>query len=267
MKNTCSLVYFSPTASTRMILERIAEGLEAQVDIVLDITPSKNRAQEPPQFTKGPVLIGAPVYGGRLPRDAVQYFNTMKAAGVPAVAVVLYGNREYEDALLELKNICKDRGFITVAGAAFIGEHSFSSSRIPIASNRPDESDLKKAFAFGRRIAGLLDQIPEHGVPELEVPGNFPYKAGMAANPADFIDVLEDCDACGICAAVCPKDAIDEDDYFSTDNESCIHCCACIKSCPRSARVMADGPFKDISKWLYDNYSTRKEPETFVLQI
>ncbi len=56
-----------------------------------------------------------------------------------AIAVVVYGNRNYDDALIELKDILESDGFKVVAGAAFIGEHSFSKT---LAKNRPDEKDM-----------------------------------------------------------------------------------------------------------------------------
>jgi hypothetical protein len=98
------------------------------------------------------VVIGAPVYAGRVAKDAVDYFKTINGAGSLAILVVLYGNREFEDALLELKNIAIDQGFIPFAASAFIGEHSFSSKEFLIAFNRPDEDDLKKLFYLENRL-------------------------------------------------------------------------------------------------------------------
>lgn len=65
---------------------------------------------------------------------------------------VMYGNREYEDALLELNNIVVEAGFQPVAGGAFIDEHSFENDSTPIAKGRPDIKDLQKATEFGRTI-------------------------------------------------------------------------------------------------------------------
>ena len=53
----------------------------------------------------------------------------LQAHNTPAVCVVVYGNRAYDDALLELKDILTERGCRPIAGAAFIGEHSFSDCR------------------------------------------------------------------------------------------------------------------------------------------
>jgi ferredoxin len=264
LENT-TLLYFSPTATTQTILKEITKGLAKNVSNAIDITKPEIRTQPSPGFGNDLVLIGAPVYGGRLPKDAVDYFKTLKAKGTPAVLVVLYGNREFEDALIELKNIAIDCGFVPLAAAAFIGEHSFSNDEFSIAPNRPDKDDLEKAFSFGEQITGLLNGVenPTDLIP-VDVPGNFPYKQDFSMGPFAFIDVTDDCDDCGICAIACPKNAIDEENGYSTLDEHCIYCCACIKACPQSARILKNGPIKDKAKKLSEVCAQRKEPQTFL---
>jgi len=263
-KNT-SLVYFSPTKTTQTILEEIAKGIGKDDIAVIDITKPEIRSQPAPAFKNDLVLIGAPVYGGRLPKDAADYFKTIKASGSLAVLVVVYGNREFGDALLELKNLAVDCGFAPVAGAVFIGEHSFSNDEFKIAHNRPDKDDLEKAFSFGQQIGQLLtsSENPEK-LPQIEVPGNFPYKDGMSLASFQFIDVTDDCDGCGICITACPKNAIDESNHYLTIDENCIFCCACIKACPLQARILKQGPIREKSKALSENCVQRKEPQTFI---
>ena len=258
------LIYFSPTRTTRRILEEIVKGMGREAATVTDITQPDIRSQKPPVFREGLVLMGAPVYSGRLPKDAARYFSELKAHGALAVPVVLYGNRAYEDALLELKNTAEACGFASLAAGAFIGEHSFSGQDYIIAPNRPDKADLAKAFAFGQKIAGLLESIQVSGdIGPLTVPGQFPYKEAVALGPMDFIQVTEDCYGCGVCIPACPANAIDEANRYAARPERCIYCCACIKACPPGARIMKEGFLKGIAKMLSENCSARKEPETF----
>lgn len=260
-----SLIYFSPTSTTGIVLEEIARGLGYDSPDVIDITRPEIRNQPAPKFDNNLVLIGAPVYAGRIAKDAVDYFNTLTGAGSLAVLVVLYGNREFEDAMLELKNLASERGFVPFAAGAFIGEHSFSDNEFLIAKNRPDEDDLEKAFLFGKKIADLLNTIetPKDVIP-VEVPGNFPYRDGMANGAFSFISVTDDCDDCGLCVSACPKNAVDESNRYSTIDPECIFCCACIKACPQQARVLKDGPIKEKAKWLSETYAQRKEPQTYL---
>ena len=180
--------------------------------------------------------------------------------------MVLYGNRAYEDALLELKNLVRANGFIPIAAGAFVGEHSYSTDARPIAQGRPDTSDLDTAFAFGRKInekAVALSSLPS---PEaLTIPGNASYKDLHAPMRQSPITREELCTLCGTCAVVCPTQVITVyDAAVTTDQSGCIACCACIKSCPTQARIYTVPRINDVTQWLYDNCSERKEPELFL---
>ena len=58
-----------------------------------------------------PLLVVMPVYGGRLPAIAVQRLREIRGNDSPAIAVVVYGNRAYDDALLELRDVLTANGF------------------------------------------------------------------------------------------------------------------------------------------------------------
>jgi ferredoxin len=259
-----TVVYFSPTATTKTVLDAIAKGTGYEVDSY-DITLFQAREKIPHKLDTSLILFGAPVYSGRVPKVAAECFKQLSASGIAAVPVVVYGNREYEDALLELKDICIQCGGVPVAAGAFIGEHSFSTPPAPIAPGRPDEKDLALAVEFGQKIGRLMESI-EQEKPDVKisVPGNFPYKKPAVNSGVPFIDVTDDCTACGTCVTVCPVDAIDKEEGYCTLDDVCVHCCACIKTCPESARIMKDGPFKEIAARLNQTCGVRKEPETFL---
>ena len=73
-----------------------------------------------------------------------------------AVFVATYGNRDYEDSLLELKNIFEDNGFKTLAASTFVTEHSSTSK---LATKRPNAKDLSIAYDFGKKIKVKLDNL------------------------------------------------------------------------------------------------------------
>lgn len=53
---------------------------------------------------------------------------------------------------MELDAFASDRGFKVIAGATFVGEHSYSTQQNPIAAGRPDADDLQFAETFGAKI-------------------------------------------------------------------------------------------------------------------
>ena len=262
------LIYFSPTGTTKKVLESIAQGINAEDIDHIKLTLPDGAQQADPSLSDELVIIGAPVYGGRLPVDAIDRFKQLRARQTLAVLIVVYGNREFEDALLELKNVAIALGFHPIAGGAFIGEHSFATQDLPIANGRPDDQDLQKAFDFGVKIKDKVIglQSPDTQV-ELDVPGSFPYQAGGARPmPVSPVTIEDMCTVCGTCADVCPTAAISINGRVATTIELCIRCCACIKSCPEEARVMENSKWKDIAKWLNENCGARKEPQLFGIE-
>lgn len=259
------LVYFSPTKTTKQIIEAIAEGTQYESIAHLDLTPPEEKSMVLEDLNEL-VIIGAPVYGGRIPIDAVIRLRRLKAHGIPAVVVVVYGNREYEDALLELRDIAFETGFRPVAGGAFIGEHSYSTEEKPVAHGRPDADDVDKAKEFGRAIREKVRGKATRGdIQPLYVPGDFPYKE-RSERSNDLTPVTREdlCIKCSRCSEVCPKAAIIISAAVETDPHLCIFCTACVKSCPSSARVWEHPRIIRGREWLHSNCSMRKEPKIYL---
>jgi ferredoxin len=261
-----TLVYFSPTGTTRQIVEGITKGIHAGSVTRIDLTPPTGKDQGVREVKADAAIIGAPVYGGRIPVTAVSRLQSLKATNTPAVIVVVYGNRAYEDALVELQDLAVESGFTPVAGGAFIGEHSFHTDDTPIAKGRPDKKDLKKAREFGETIHATVEEYDALGeIPPLPVPGTHPYKErGHSLDAISPITIEKLCILCGKCAEVCPTAAITVTTEVMTDQEACIRCCACVKNCPTDARVMTHPRIKKTALWLSTDYRERREPEIYL---
>ena len=262
------LIYFSPTGTTQKVLASIAKGLNVEAVEHINLTLPKEAQQTILPFSNELAIIGAPVYGGRLPVDAIKRLKMLKASKTLAILVVVYGNREFEDALLELKNLAIELGFNPVAGSAFIGEHSFATKDVPIANGRPDSLDVQKAMDFGARIKDkvIALRIPEAQI-DFKIPGRFPYEGGVRSMVVSPVTKEDKCIVCGTCASVCPNAAISINARVATQIELCIRCCACVKNCPTGARVWEDSTMIKIAGWLNENCSTRKEPQIFGIDV
>lgn len=258
------LVYFSPTGTTKAIIQGMTRGINQSTVELIDITKPDARKKQLQTSENELLVVAVPVYMGRVPDLLIEWLHTIKAHNTPTVCIVVYGNRVYDDALLELKDIMIKCGGIPIACAAYIGEHSFSSSEIPTAEARPDVSDLNYAELFGCKInEKLLSVLSIDDIYDIIVPGDYPYRGDTKLWNVDFIEISNECTQCGVCAEGCPTYAIDSENSNLIDKEKCITCCACIKSCPQNARTMKPSPVKERAILLNNLYKERKEPVFF----
>lgn len=178
----------------------------------------------------------------------------MKGNGQKAVAVVVYGNREYEDALLETKDALEANGFQVIAAAAFIAEHSIVRS---IAAGRPDADDETICRQFAVDVMAKADDAAP-----VQVPGYSPYKE---LKPSVFHPAAsESCIKCGACAEQCPMSAIPLDDPSQTNNDFCINCMRCIQVCPQQCRALPDAFLTMITQMLNQDATRYKTPVVFL---
>ena len=130
--NTVWAAYFSATDTTKTVVTQIAKELARHTGRPLetfDFTLPQTR-KTPKAFGPGDLVVfGTPVYAGRVPNLLIKYVASVQGNGALAVPVVCYGNRHYDDALMELRNTLRDGGFHPVAGAAFSCQHAFSPSQ------------------------------------------------------------------------------------------------------------------------------------------
>lgn len=265
-------MYFSPTGTTRRIVCRIArEGSRGmspeRAPADLDFTLPATRTRGASFLERDLVVFGVPVYAGRVPKMLLEYLSTVHGNGALAVAVVVYGNRDYGDALLELTDLLEAQGFIVTAAAAFIGEHSYSRT---LAQGRPDADDLTLATRFADRVsAKLAGSAPKKKV---LAKGARPYREMPRARneKGELIDLSQAkpqtssaCLNCKRCLDLCPVGSINRDDVSRIEG-ICIRCNACVKLCPAGAKSFSDSDYLFMKNRLETHCTQRREPEFFL---
>lgn len=267
-------VYFSATDTTKKVVTAIADeaakvlGAErADYDFTLPAMRQEGFQAEADDL----VVFGTPVYAGRVPNVLLKYLATIQGNGALAVPVVLFGNRNFDDGLVELRDILENTGFHTIAAAAFVGEHSFSKT---LAAGRPDAEDMAEAVSFADRLAKKVQELADGVIPEkIEVEG-VPYPYRGYYQPRDRKDVSIDirkvkpltsdaCNNCKICADVCPMGSISHENVREFTG-ICIKCGACIKKCPLQAKYYEDEGYLYHKVELEEGYARRASISIFL---
>ena len=249
------LVTFSPTRTSRCIGEAIARGTSYENIRIQDLTYEVEETPiEVPAETL--LVVAVPVYGGKVAPPALKRMSGLKVAGAPAVLVALYGNRAYEQALVELESFVTGKGAQVVAAGAFVGEHSYSVEAYPVAAGRPDAQDIQMAETFGRNIRLKLDKEPVGTVNAADLPDRAMATEEMLRFRTDVQAALKGGAVVPQTPKVeCPTQAIVAGEETATIADRCIRCCACVKVCPQQARTF-DTPF---SALLSKHFGEQKE--------
>lgn len=223
-------IVFSPTGGTLKVADVFATAIGSDI-IQVDLTNPKTNFSAFSICSDDVCIIAVPSYGGRVPAVAISRLKQLRGGQARAILISVYGNRAYEDTLLELRDTLLAMDFRCVAGVAAIAEHSIMHN---FAAARPDETDLEELKSFASTIVGKLQSNDD--AEDLLLPGKSPYRQynGVPMKPA----AGRKCTKCGLCAAHCPVEAIPIATPNETDLTKCISCMRCISICPSKARTV-----------------------------
>lgn len=263
-------IYFSGTGTTEQAVQRLCktlgDALALPVKSICINNPSLR--EEIQTLTSTELLvIGCPTYAGRLPNLLLPYFqNNIKGDNTMAVAVSLYGNRNVDDALMELCLTLEQNNCIPIGAAAVIGQHVFAPA---LGTNRPDKADFRALDDLAKAIVEKLqqDETPQ----AVTVIGNNPLRPYYTPRdrygyPINILKVRpkthkRKCNKCGICIKSCPVSAISPDPSVVVG--PCMKCGACLKICPTQAKYYDDGGFQFHKDELEATYQAPQKTQIF----
>lgn len=250
MSDKMEVYYFSPTGGTKRVSSIFTDAMEKEV--VWHDLGSKETMGE--KLEGEMIVVAAPVFGGRIPSVVREKMEKLSGMGKMAVTIAVYGNRAYDDALLEMNDILIKRGFTVIASGAFVAQHSMAPE---VGAGRPDQEDEKEIRKFAEAVKNSTSTENIH------VPGNHPYKPemNMPVTPLS----LPSCTMCGKCARVCPTNAVSiTDGKVATDAEKCIFCMTCTYGCPEKARILPPPLQQKMEQMLGALKNVRNKNEIFL---
>lgn len=249
-------VYFSPTGTTKKVVQTLSTTMEGQIKEI-DLSDSNFLEDEYSFCREDVVIVGVPSFGGRmvvLARNRISKF--FLGNGAKAIIIATYGNRAYDDQLLEMYDLMNDCGFEVVGAIGAVCRHSIVNE---VASNRPNEKDIETLHKFSKVIQDHMNE--KHS---FNLPGNRPFKEARQHFP--FLPITSDaCNGCGMCVNTCVHHAITlKDGIAHTNNDECISCMRCIQVCPMHARALEPEVYASVREKMLKNCSSYKEYELFI---
>jgi ferredoxin len=240
------IAWYSATGNTRKLAGVLADELMAlghEVDLA-DMLCDEARLEDYDR-----VGLAFPVMIFRVPNPVVDFIQRLPRQKSEKTAFALItsggGPARTDAILLELlvkKNIslahCKE----IVCGDSYIPFRKWLKAFQK--RGHPDESDEKAARGFAKQAAGESEGRwkPKSGLDRwffhLFIARTAPLNAGRSFLGKRRLD-RNLCNGCGLCARVCPAEAVTLTEGKSvTDTEKCIGCCACFNNCPEAALLL-----------------------------
>lgn len=246
---------FSPKGGTKKAAKAMTSEWSKTVETI-DLSDASGNFGECVFQKEDIILIALPSYGGRVPGLAAERLLKMRGNAARCILLCVYGNRAYEDTLVEMEDIAKECGFTVIAAVSAVAEHSIMHQ---FATGRPDEEDIRQLKAYAKDIHEKI----KTGVVNMKsrIPGSRPYKKAGGAGLVP--KVSSDCDKCGLCAKQCPAQAIALHNVKDADSRKCISCMRCVAICPHSARKVNGVMVSIASLAIKKACSARKKCELF----
>ena len=166
-------LYYSPVGGTAIMTERLARSIRDMLD---DCSPEdvtleccdllKEQAAGIKVDEESVVVIGMPVYVGKIPLPAAGALRKIAGNGAMTIASVSYGGRSYGNALYELKSLAEDCGFRPVGAGAFL--ISYMARRGSARSSAP-ALDTEAMAEFSNAAAAKIARLAGCEIEELKI--------------------------------------------------------------------------------------------------
>ncbi len=247
-------IIFSPTGGTEKVSRALAANWPSAE--LVDLSDAEGDYAKTIFWPEDVALIAMPSFGGLAPQIALERLSRVKGNGARCILAAVYGNRAYEDTLIQMEDTAEKCGFQIIAAVSAVAEYSIMRR---YAAGRPDRADCGQLADFGRKID---EKLRRGDLSKPAIPGNRPYKKAGGAGLVPKAD--PSCTECGLCAKRCPVRAIDPKAPKRTNPKKCISCMRCVSVCPQKARKVNGAMVSVAALAIKKACSGHKENELFL---
>lgn len=242
------LFYFSGTGNTRYIAHRICETLnEHEYDakaVSIENLPTKQAQIMIDNASM--VGIGWPIYGSDAPKIVKDFVKNMPIVENKPLLTFCTQMLFSGDGAIVMSRKLGAKGYVQKWAMQFNMPNNLSVRGIPVSCSDDysvhEESYLKQA----RKKADYLAFMVLKNVEEIRGATVFHTIAAMSQRPAframhgaveKMIKINSDCSGCGLCAGICPTNALKIVDgkAVRAKSEECTLCVRCVDFCPSNA--------------------------------
>ncbi len=230
------VIFFTGTGNSRIIAERIAEGLgEACLDSFGAI---RRRAYETYE-SDTPWIFVAPTYAWRLPKVFEEFLLESEFQGSPDAYFVMTCGDDIGNADWYIRKLCKKKG-LTYHGVKGIKMPENYTAMFDVPGQEEVDEIIRAALSEADRIVRFikerLDLFDHHRRRGDNIKSRFInqpfYRLFVNAKGFHTTDL---CNGCGFCEQHCPCSNIHMISGKPSWGEHCTHCMACINGCPQLA--------------------------------
>ena len=219
-------LYFSPTGGTKRVLDILISAWDCEKEYI-DLSDRNNTSINISFISDDICVVAVPTFSGRVPQFIIPKLHKIQGNGIKAILVTAYGNRAFDDTLLELKDTMEGCGFICSCAIAAVTRHSVLPR---YGEGRPDSADIEELKQFSKKCKEIMDKACLTVI----VHGNKPYRKYLSIPIKPKAN--KQCIKCGLCYQKCPVHAISNKNYKICDTKKCISCLQCVSICPKKAR-------------------------------
>ena len=240
MEGFILIFYFSATGNSEYVARKIATKEHDKVISIPEAIVNKEYEYHLKEHEK--VGFVMPVYFGGLP-TIVSYFLERLALfnvrGVYFYHILTSGGKTGEASLL-LNKIIQKKGYTLSAsyGVSMVDNY-IPMYRMPNevdAKNKLDEAEEQiEVICKAIHNCAYGDQNTVKGLMAKQFT-NFSYPLYVRGRKTKVFKVTTDCKSCGLCASICPCQAIEiQEGKPIWKQKKCVYCFGCLHRCPQMA--------------------------------
>ncbi len=255
------LFYFSGTGNTRYIARRICDtlnehGYEATAISIENLNSMEARIQIDNSSVVG---LGWPIYGSDIPAIMQSFIKSMPIADGKPLLTFCTQMAFSGDGAVVMRRQLESKGYVQKWAMQFNMPNNVSVKGIPLSVCDDYAMHEEKYLKTAREKADNFAFKVLNNVEDINGATIFNTIAAMSQRPAfkylmhdaakKKIGVNDDCNGCGMCVQMCPKNVfkLDSGKAYRANVKECTLCLRCTNFCPQGAVTV----FKSVKKPLY----------------